>query len=118
MSTMVQEDGKLNKYKGIKDYKIEVAVVILYTILHVLLCLFHEGCFDEVHAWNIAKDSSLFDIIFKVPHTEGHPALWHLILVPFSKAGLSYKISALMVTTFFCIITVSILEFKAPFSIE
>lgn len=116
MSIVVQGKGKLNKQSGIKGYKMEIAVVILYTVLHVLLCLFHEGCFDEVHAWNIAKDGCLFGIIFKVPHTEGHPALWHLILVPFAKAGLSYKISALIVTTFFSIITVSILEFKAPFS--
>ena len=115
MSIVVQGKGKLNKQSGIKDYKMEIAVVILYTVLHVLLCLFHEGCFDEVHAWNIAKDGCLFDIIFKVPHTEGHPALWHLLLVPFAKAGLPYKLSALIVTTFFSTIMVSVLEFKAPF---
>ena len=68
--------------KSIKNHMPELCVVLLYTVLHIFVRLFHEGCFDEVHAWNIVKDASLYEIIFKVPYYEGHPALWHLILFP------------------------------------
>lgn len=101
--------------KTIDRYKIELLIIVVYTILHVLLCCFHEGCFDEVHAWNIAKDGSLYEIIFKVPYYEGHPALWHLILVPFAKLGMPYKVSMLIITTVFSVISILILELKAPF---
>ena len=99
----------------LKEYRYELLIILSYTILHVMLCLFHEGCFDEVHAWNIAKDGSLYEIIFKVPYYEGHPALWHLILVPFAKLGMPYKVSMLIITTVFSVISILILELKAPF---
>ena len=42
----------------IKRHKAELIVLVIYTILHIVLRTFHEGCFDEVHAWNIAKDAN------------------------------------------------------------
>lgn len=101
--------------KSIKDHMPELIVVLLYTALHIFVRLFHEGCFDEVHAWNIAKDASLFEIIFKVPYYEGHPALWHLILFPFVRLGLSIDISMTIITTVFSVLAVYVLVFKSPF---
>lgn len=98
-----------------KKIRVEFLIVVIYAVLHVLLCCLHEGCFDEVHAWNIAKDGTLFEILFKVPYFEGHPSLWHLILVPFVKCGMQYKLSMLIVTTLFSVATVYVLEYKSPF---
>lgn len=52
---------------------------------------FHEPWSDEAQAWQIARCASLYDILFTIPHYEGHPPLWHLILVPFAKNGLPYE---------------------------
>ncbi len=101
--------------KRIKDHMPELIVVLLYTALHIFVRLFHEGCFDEVHAWNIAKDASIYEIIFKVPYYEGHPALWHLILFPFVRLGLSIDISMTIITTVFSVLAVYVLVFKSPF---
>ncbi len=93
----------------------EFIVVIVFIILHIVVGYFHEGCFDEVHAWNIAKDGTLYEILFEIPRYEGHPALWHLIFIPFVSLGISFKAAALIITTFFGTVSVSILEFKSPF---
>ncbi|HRR78106.1 MAG TPA: hypothetical protein P5191_15100 [Ruminococcus sp.] len=51
---------------------------------------FHEPWFDEIQAYLIARDASLHDLFFSIPHYEGHPPLWHLLLLP-AKLGLSCR---------------------------
>ena len=112
---MNRQSNSVNKDNRKSVTWVEIAVIVIYAVFHVFLCLFHEGCFDEVHAWNIAKDGTLFEIIFQIPNCEGHPSLWHLILVPFAKLGMSYKLAMLVVTSLFSIADVTVFELKAPF---
>lgn len=93
----------------------EWTVLLLYVICHCIISMMHEASFDEAHAWNIAKDAGVFEAIFEVPHWEGHPSLWHLILMPFAKAGLEYQISMTFVTLIFSGVAVYLLVFKSPF---
>ncbi len=56
-------------------------VFLVYAILIIIVVSRHEPWADEAQAWLLARDSSLFDLLFKNLHYEGHPPLWHLILM-------------------------------------
>lgn len=110
---------KINAFSAKADAKKsllpEWIVLIIYVICHCILSMLHEASFDEAHAWNIAKDAGILETIFEIPHWEGHPSLWHLILMPFAKAGLGYQLSMTFVTLIFSGVAVYLLVFKSPF---
>lgn len=54
-------------------------VVILAGVLH------HEMWRDELHAWMLARDSNSLSELFLNLQSEGHPAIWHLILFALSR---------------------------------
>ena len=103
------------KTEGIQGKTPEFLVVLLYCVFHMLMMLVHEPWFDEALAWLISRDSSLYDIIFSVPHYEGHPSLWHLVLMPFAKLGAPYEFSLSFVSLIFSGTAMVILVYKAPF---
>ena len=55
--------------------------ITIFLVLSVLLITHHEFWRDEVHAWDIAKDSqSLSQFVYYMRQSEGAPYLWHFIL--------------------------------------
>ncbi len=79
----------------------EHIAIALYFIGHLLMMLVHEPWFDEALAWLIARDSSLYEILFVAPRYEGHPSLCHLVLAPCARAGASYELSLSLISLFF-----------------
>jgi hypothetical protein len=63
-------------------------LLALYGIVNFIIMVKHEPWRDEINAWLIARDLNLVGI-FQHMRIEGHSCLWHLILVPFAKAGIS-----------------------------
>ena len=110
---------KINRFaniiEGIKGRKVEHIALLLYIVAHFLICLVHEPWFDEAFAWLISRDSSLYEILFETPHYEGHPSLWHLVLVPFAKGGLPYELSLSIVSLVFSGTAVALFIYKSPF---
>lgn len=94
------------------DRKYYKFILAAYIILLCVVCVFHEPWGDESQAWQIAKCASLYDIIFTIPHYEGHPQLWHLILVPFAKLGLPYEFSLKLVNILFSSLAVGVMLYK------
>ena len=93
----------------------ECFVVALYSVLHLAVGLVHEPWYDEAQAWQIARSASLWEIIFEIPHYEGHPQLWHLILVPFAKTGMPYELSLSIITLLITGSAVLLMVLYAPF---
>lgn len=93
----------------------EIVVVAMYAILHLLIAIVHEPWFDEAQAWQIARSASLEEILFVIPHYEGHPQLWHLVLLPFAKLGAPYELSMSIVTLLIAGTAIVLLVFCAPF---
>lgn len=93
----------------------EIIAIMLYLILHIVISAFHEPWFDEAVAWQIAKCASIKDIFFNLPHYEGHPPLWHLILLPFAKGGCPYEFSLAFVSMIFSGLAVGLIIWKSPF---
>lgn len=95
--------------------KCDVITLIIYLLGVCTVSFFHEPWFDEAQAWAIARSGSLKEILFEIPHYEGHPPLWHLILVTFAKLGAPYELSLAVVNIFFMTLAVAVLLFKSPF---
>ena len=47
------------KVEAIQGRNPEYAVLVIYTIAHLCMAIFHEPFFDEAEAWQIAKCVSL-----------------------------------------------------------
>lgn len=109
-TTLASDNGKTSKSR-IPEF----AAVIVFAAALIIVTIFHEPWFDEAQAWQIAKDTSYKDILFTIPHYEGHPQLWHLILSIPAKAGVSFEIGLKSVGFIFSILSVLILEFRSPF---
>ena len=90
-------------------------VLIVYSFLLILISFFHEPWFDEAESWLIARDCSYFDLLFRQPHYEGHPALWWLILSVPAKLGLPYEFSIKSIQCSFSIFGEYLLLSKSPF---
>lgn len=70
----------------------EAAAMALFCAVYAVLAVFHEPWFDEAQAWQIAKCASIRDILLEIPHYEGHPPLWHLLLAIPAKAGVPFEL--------------------------
>ena len=98
-----------------KKEKIFYLVIILcFIVLSVFVGSRHEAWADEAHAWLIARDTSFYTLFFKYLHTDGHPALWHLILKLFQSIGFKYE-NIYLISTLFSSMGVSIFLFKSKF---
>ena len=93
----------------------EFAVLCLYTILLAVITYYHEPWFDEAQSWLIARSASLKEMFLTLPHYEGHPPFWWMILAPFAKAGLSYEPTIKAINIFLCSFGVFLFLFKSPF---
>ena len=93
----------------------EAIVLCLYCVLKAVMGIFHEPWFDEAVAWQIAREATFKDILLTVPHYEGHPPLWHLVLAPFAKLGAPYELSLVLVSLIFMGLAMFLILWYAPF---
>lgn len=93
----------------------EIIVLCLYAGLLAIVAYFHEPWFDEAQSWLIARAASVKEMFFYIPHYEGHPPFWWLILAPFAKAGLPYEITIKTINITLCSFGMGLFLFKAPF---
>ena len=99
----------------IKKNKINLVVMLCYSIITFIILLFHESWRDEAQAWLIARDLNIIEIFEQMKY-EGHPIIWYLILMPFAKMGLPY-IFVKIASWIICNIAVWLILKKAPFNI-
>ena len=103
------------KVENISGKVPEIIASITYAIAHIVIGFFHEPWYDESVAWQIARCASIKDILFEIPHYEGHPPLWYIILVPFAKLGAPYELSLCIVSLIFAGVACCLIIWKSPF---
>ncbi|MBR5320775.1 MAG: hypothetical protein IKU41_02925 [Clostridia bacterium] len=108
-------DNINNAVNNVKGNILEVFATITYAVSHLVMAIFHEPWFDESVAWQIARCASISEILFVRPHYEGHPPLWHLILMPFAKLGAPYELSLTVISLIFAGAAVGLIIWKSPF---
>ena len=65
----------------LKKYWSQHIALIIYVIALLYIIPKHEPWEDEAQAWLLARDSGLVELLFKNIGYEGHPGLWHVILM-------------------------------------
>jgi hypothetical protein len=93
----------------------EICALVFYAIMHCIITYYHEPWYDEAVAWQIARCASIKDIFLKIPHYEGHPPLWYLVLMPFAKMGADYETSLMILGLVFSGLAVALILLKSPF---
>ncbi len=106
---------KTNQENKKKDLKTGLLVLFLYTAGIIIVSSFHELCFDETQAWLIAKCASYKELFTYIPHYEGHPPLWHLLLSVFAKNGAPVAFTLKAINTVFSVTAMALLIFRSPF---
>lgn len=100
--------------KYIKDNKKDLIIILIYAIVTFIVTIFfHEKWRDEAQAWLLARDLNPIEL-FKQMKYEGHPPLWHLILMPFAKLGFPYMTISIISWVIMCVSSWILLR-KAPF---
>ncbi len=97
-----------------KNDKIMYIVLAVWTLITVLRLVFHQPWYDEAHAYMMAQQLSLIDIIAQMKY-EGHTFLWYLLMMPFAKADLWYPYPMLILNWMFIFFAMIIFWKKAPF---
>lgn len=66
--------------------------LIIFIIITSILAFHHEPWRDELQAFYIARDCiSIKDFLY-IMSFEGSPFLWHILLMPFAKLGISFSV--------------------------
>lgn len=102
----------------IKWFRCNLTGIIVWAASAILVLIgmyYHEPWFDETQAYLIARDASLHDILFVIPHYEGHPPFWHLIIRAAVQLGLSSDFTLKAVQFIFFEAAIIMLEFRSPF---
>ena len=60
-------------------------IAITFFLLGALCLSHHEMWRDEIQAWLLARDSNSVPNLFANLKYEGHPGLWHLLLMPLTR---------------------------------
>ena len=92
------------KFAGLSVY----AAWVIWVGLH------HEGWFDEMQAWLLARDNGLGTLLGHYVRYEGTPGLWHVMLWFAARAGLPF--AAIWTISAACAIGgAAVIVFRAPF---
>lgn len=93
----------------------EVFLLCVYILSLSVFMFFHEPWYDEAQAWLIARDGSWHDILFEIPHYEGHPPFWYIVLAVFAKMGTDFDLTLKILTLVINTVAIALLLFKSPF---
>lgn len=98
-----------------KGQRAEWIVWMLFIGVLLFAMYVHEPWFDEIQAWFIAQDAPWKDLLFVLPHYEGHPPFFHLLLAIPARLGLSGTLGLPLVGALFSIASAYLIIFKSPF---
>ena len=101
--------------KNKKALNIEWLIFAAYAVLLIVISCFHEPWYDEAEAWQMARGASIHDLLFYIPHYEGHPSLWYLILAIPAKLGVPYEWGLKSVAVMAALVYGWLLMFRSPF---
>ena len=109
------EKTQYAKAENTGERKVERLIFVVYAVLLLVICCFHEPWYDEAEAWQMARGAGISDLLFYIPHYEGHPALWYLILAIPAKLGVPYEWGLKAVSYAAALVYGWLLLFRSPF---
>lgn len=100
---------------NLSQYKKTIVLTTMFFFASMWMVPHHEMWRDELQAWLLARDSHTVTELFQNLKYEGHPALWHLLLMPLTRvfqSPISMQYFNLLIST----ASVYILGRCSPFS--
>ena len=71
--------------KEIFNHLYAIVLTTIFLLVGTIVAIHHEMWRDELQAWLIARDSTSLIDLFRHLKYEGHPGLWHVLLMPLSR---------------------------------
>ena len=99
----------------IDNRRLEWFALCMFVVFYVIISIYHEPWFDEAQSWQIAKCASFKEILLDIPHYEGHPPLWWLILAVPAKIGVPFEIGLKTIGFLITISSVFLILFYSPY---
>ncbi|MGZ3650987.1 MAG: hypothetical protein ACXVCI_10025 [Bdellovibrionota bacterium] len=101
----------------IARHSIHRKIMALFFLLYVAIVfagvMHHEPGIREAQTWQLAKNSTITELLFRHMRYEGNPGLWHLLLMLPTKLGLPYK-SANFMSAFCSVLSAGLIMFLSP----
>ena len=66
-----------------------IVVICIWVVITLLRVFYHQPWYDEAHAYILAQNLSIPDLIAEMKD-EGHLLVWYLLIMPFAKLKLWY----------------------------
>lgn len=104
------------RYNSFSPSGVACAVCIVYLIFVAVMMFFREPWTDEAQAWMIAKYASYREILFTIPHYEGHPPFLYLVYSIPAKLGLPFKYSIQILHLISVAFMIGVMEFRLGLS--
>jgi len=98
------------------NFRAEKITFFVFAVLYIAAICIHDPWFDEMQAWLIAKTASWHDLLFVLPHYEGHPPFFHLLLSLPARLGVPWQIGLRMFCALSTLASAYLILFKAPFA--
>lgn len=98
------------------EFVFGLAVTVILTLTAIIGAVFHEPWYEEAQPYLVGRDASWHDVVFLIPHYEGHPPLWHMLIKFASVFGAPYELTIKAVQFIFFEAMIIMLELKSPFS--
>ena len=90
-------------------------ILVLFLGISLYFVPYHEHWADEAQAFLVARDASWIDILTKIPHQEGQPTLWHLLLkICINIFGKEVNISYISVGVMFIVVCLIVYNYDIP----
>lgn len=100
--------------KELKENKIFYISILLFIIITLPFMLTHRPHCDEAQNYMVSYFMDFSNWI-KISSHHGHPLLWYLILMPFSKTNFMYPYPMLILNYIFLLAALVVMWKKAPF---
>jgi len=98
------------------DWAWKLAIIVVFAVTLGLLMTRHEMWRDELQAWMLARDSGSLTDLWRNTRWEGHPLLWHALLMPLAHL-FHHPVSMQILHWVTAVLTTAVFVVRAPFSL-
>jgi len=98
------------------DWAWKLAIIVVFAVTLGLLMTRHEMWRDELQAWMLARDSGSLTDLWRNTRWEGHPLLWHALLMPLAHL-FHHPVSMQILHWVIAVLTTTVFVVRAPFSL-
>jgi len=94
----------------------QLAIIAVFAVVLGALMARHEMWRDEIQAWLLARDSASLADLWRSSRWDGHPLLWHVLLMPLTRA-FGHPAAMQVFHWLIAVATTAVFVTRAPFAL-